>query len=256
MKLSPWHQKQLVKIESITDISGKIFVEIGGDLNSDVLKYAIHKGAKKAIGFNPKYKAKSSIPNIELVQDYFDEKAVNYVIDGADIIFGAAVLEHVNDFNSLFMGIQSIFNNRGIGLLHGGPIWTSNVGHHVWVNSSNTWYTFNNALGGKNPINPWEHLILNQNEMLDTLIKQRNIAMQDALKIVEWIYNSTALNRISYNSLRKLFDSTAQVNLIGIDEVLSAPPTVAIAERITSTTNYEYNELRVAQATFLFSSNI
>lgn len=156
-----------------------------------------------------------------------------------DAVVGFSLLEHVQDVPALSREIARVLAPDGLVFLTGGPVWTSSVGHHVWVSVDGTHYRFNDA---SNPVPDWGHLTLSRDELLAELTA-RTGRPRHARAIVDMIHDSPLLNRRSPGELmdafRGEFDLRAQFY-----RPKPLPP--AVAGRLGGGTDWEI------QALFLF----
>lgn len=191
-------QKSAVeKISNLSDIRGKKILEIGGDLKHEVANYLIEKGALHVTSININPQVITQEINDKLTTVNLDATKLTEYFENAsfDMAFGVAILEHIHNTQLLLDQVYSILKPNGLALLHGGPIWTSAIGHHTWVNCGEKFYRFNNQT---NPIPDWYHLILNFDEMIEYLTKQKGMTHQHAEQVAKYIYKDSDLSRMSY----------------------------------------------------------
>jgi len=117
-----------------------------------------------------------------------------------DLIYGTAVLEHLNSFDVFLEEMHRILKKNGILILHGGPLWNSYWGHHLWVHMEGVKYEFN----GNNPIPDWGQLLYSKAEMTELLI-EKNLPIDHVNAIIKMIYESKTINRLTYSDLVNLF---------------------------------------------------
>ncbi|WP_019509043.1 class I SAM-dependent methyltransferase [Pleurocapsa sp. PCC 7319] len=194
-------------LSDISDIRGKKILEIGGDIRHEVANYLIERGALHvtSININPKIKTQEINKNLSTVNldatkltSYFDTETF-------DMAFGVAILEHIKNTKLLLDQVYSVLKSEGCALLHGGPIWTSSIGHHTWVDCNTKSYRFNDQT---NPIPNWHHLILDFDGMIEFLIKQKDLPYQHAEKVAKYIYNDSDLSRMSYLDFVNTFNNS------------------------------------------------
>ena len=73
--------------------------------------------------------------------------------NSVDLVIGLEILEHINDFEEFISQIERITTPVANIELQGFPMWTSPIGHHIWLPPK---YRFNDKT---NPFDYWEHLM-------------------------------------------------------------------------------------------------
>ncbi len=77
-------------------------------------------------------------------------------------------------------------------------MWSGPHGHHVWVNKDGASYRFSDKT---NPLDPWAHLLYDEDSMIPYLVEEKNLPESHARAIVHWVYKDPNINRISFNKL-------------------------------------------------------
>lgn len=191
------------------NIKGKNILEVGGDVSCAVAKHLVQNGAAHvtSVNIDSRFSDREIDGNISMRRLSATEVSKVFAESTFDIIYGYAVLEHIKDTTLLLKELQSILKKDGFLYIHGGPIWTSARGHHVWVNGKEDTYRFDNK--NKNPIKNWHHLIFTPEQMKHYLAEQ-NISSEDIDRIVHYIYHSSDICRIGHADL---LDKFYQCNL-------------------------------------------
>ena len=237
------------KISNISDIKGKRILEIGGDLKHEVADYLIEKGALHVTSinispqvFNQKINDKLTTVNLDATKltEYFESATF-------DMAFGVAILEHIHNTQLLLDQVYSVLKPKGLALLHGGPIWTSSIGHHTWVNCDEKFYRFNDQT---NPIPDWYHLILNFDEMIEYLTKQKGIRHKHAEQLASYIYKGSDLSRMGYLDYINAFRNS-KFKTIMIYEDPGKPLPQKIAERLRNTQYKNQKQFEVIAMQFI-----
>lgn len=194
----------LKKLSNISNINGKKILEIGGDLKHELADCLIDMGASHvtSINISPKVSTQKVSDRLSIVNLDATKLLSHFESETFDMVFGVAVLEHIHNTQLLLDQIYSVLKPIGTALLHGGPIWTSAIGHHVWIEYDQKKYLFNDKT---NPIPDWHHLILNFNEMIDFLTTKKNLKRQHAIQVAKYIYKDTNLSRVSYLDYINIF---------------------------------------------------
>lgn len=232
------------------DIEGKRILEIGGDLSHSVASYLVNKGAKHvtSINIDTKFPTRKISPKISARNLSATELTKYYNEEVFDIVFGVAVLEHIDNTSLLLKQIYSVLKNKGLVLLQGGPIWTCSIGHHVWVNCHQNIYRFNNQIN--NPIPNWYHLILSPNQMKIYLVEQKNIPTKHAEKIVSYIYDSRDLSRMTHADLLEVFHQS-QFKILELLQKYGAKPDYQVLTRLNDIFGEKQHNFEVNGIQFL-----
>ncbi len=220
MDLEVYQKEELLKFNSQYNFKGKIVLEIGSDLKLNTAKAIIKLGAQKVYAVNPKFSInitssdKKIIPIRDLCEN-IDIKDTNI-----DILFGIALLEHVNQPQKLAAECCKILKPNGIGYLSGCPIWTGPSGHHVYCISPNgKCYFFNKE---DCPIPAWSHLVLNRDEM-NMLLQTNNISNQDAQMITNMVFGDE-MSELSANEIITAFQSVPGLKVKYQKNIEQNPP--------------------------------
>lgn len=189
--LQDYQQRTLNEFFSIFDVSDKKVLEIGGVPPFSVSKFFINKGAFDVQIININKSIENSFIDHHIKYQYMDARRMNFPDNHFDVIFGVAILEHINNIDMLFLECARVLKPGGHLYLHGGPLWSSYVGHHLYMDVDNVNYRFL----GNNPIDPWDHLILSEDQ-LNNKLRKLNIDSSHVIKIVNQIYRSDFINRL------------------------------------------------------------
>lgn len=175
------------------------FLEIGGipSENDIAIELIDRYNANEIVQIN----LRKDLKNIK--KDYFkfynmDARNTNFQANSFDNIYGTAILEHIHELDKFFDEMYRILKTGGMIFLHGVPLWSSKWGHHIWIDSNGNKYRFNDI--DLNPIDNWSHLYYTPDEM-KTFLLSKNILDEDVKEIINMVYYSSTINRISYLSL-------------------------------------------------------
>jgi len=178
---------------------GAKILEVGGERQT--AEWFLERGAEEVWVCDPSLKLPSSVTHegpITLTNNFAQD--IWQITDQKfDFVFGIAVLEHFCSLASHLSELRRIMKRHATLYLHGGPIWTFSKGHHVWVRGTRQ-YHFNNF----DPILPWEHLYACPDMMADRLVRE-GFPDTDVRAIIDFIYLSSNLSRLSYSDLRSIF---------------------------------------------------
>lgn len=181
----------------------KTVLEIGSDYNANTAMSMLKLGAKEVFAVNPLFSdsLKSKNPKLTLIKDLGEN--TNLPDEKFDIIWGIALLEHVNNPYSLALECKRLLKPGGICYLQGWPMWTAPDGHHVMIDG----YSFNNS---SNPFDDWEHLTCLDYDTCVKRLKNKDISESDSVLIADYILKNEILSRHnpSYiiESFEKVFD--------------------------------------------------
>jgi glycosyltransferase involved in cell wall biosynthesis/SAM-dependent methyltransferase len=176
------------------DPGGKTVLEVGSDYHLAVARLFASNGAKSVTGTNiADWKSPEPLPpNVEFKVG--DVCKADLPAKAFDIVFGIAILEHLEDLDAFTTAIDRLLRPGGVAYLQGAPLWTGSLGHHIWIyrdpsdGASETLFEF--ADPQKNPIPDWSHLTLGSAGM-KALLASANVSDRDAGRSVEFIYNET-----------------------------------------------------------------
>lgn len=247
--IKDYQKRYVIELLKCCDLRGKRLLEIGGD-NFKLAQLFIEEGAREVAVINRK----------NLSQDYRASENINFVEGDAtklrsyfpdnhfDIVFGIAILEHINDNSAMLEQVHPILKSGGTVFLAGSPLWTSRRGHHVWHDFEDRHYHFNDHT---NPIPDWHHLILDSQRMTDFLTKEKLLPQEHATEIVDYIYRGESLNRISYSELAYIFRNS---NFKIIEEKISKankPDEETLKKLMETEYSYEVTNFDILGVTYV-----
>lgn len=198
----PYQKWVFESMLSFMEPKDKVFLEVGGVPNHQTIaRNLIDLGAKEVVQINNR----TDLPDSESSGVKYiaqDARKTTFPDESFDAIFSASVLEHLLDLEHFLGEMHRLLKKGGILCLHGGAMWNSNWGHHVWVRVDGASYEFNAA---SNPIPDWAHIYMTREEMLDHLTKNA-IPPTHAEKICDWVYKSDQINRLIYDDYVDIFN--------------------------------------------------
>ena len=189
-------QQALDLLETETSFEGKNILEIGGDEQFTLPKVFLERGADKITVTNIDSRVNVQTPDSKIVTQkanalYLDEY---FTENTFDIVIGTAILEHIPETEKLLESIHYVLKPGGHTILTGGPLWSSALGHHLWVRTPDGVLKFP---APDCPIEPWSHLVLSEQEMQHHLESLNRFTPDTVQNILRWVYHSTALNRLT-----------------------------------------------------------
>ena len=140
--------------------AGKRVLEIGGDLDGKVVRACLALGASHVTSINhdDAFEPRSDERSRFLRMDAID---LDFPADHYDLVLGIAVLEHVRGLGRMLDSVHRVAKPGAHVYLHGGPLWNSNKGHHVVATGpSGKQWRFDEQPGSSNPLEDWEHRLL------------------------------------------------------------------------------------------------
>lgn len=246
-KLRPYQERGIDHLNQYRDYTGTKILEIGGKPPHSIAKEFLKRGARKVITINNQENllyGKFSDQG-ELVK--MDARKMEFEAESFDIVFGTAVLEHLPELDKVLEEINRVLDKKGMAFLHGGPLWSCPLGHHLWVHVDGAAYTFN----GNNPIPPWSHLIYEKPEM-SRYLQSRNINRAHREKILTWIYDTNAINRFCYEDYTKIFEASS-VSIIKVKDICwGKKPVGKILKLLRKADNGEIKNHTAAEIEVLF----
>ncbi len=241
-------RKRIAAVATYKDLAGATVLEIGADAHGHAAQMLLDAGAARVLSSNHgerwPVETVGAIARIRLdARRIADEIAPASI----DLVFGIAVLEHIDGLDAFFAGAKQALAPGGLFFVQGGPIWTSAVGHHVGVKGEKAHYRF--GVEGANPIPPWAHLV-HDRETLPGALGAQGVWPADAQLIADFVYASPKLNRVGYRSMREAFDASP---LAGIDRIEAAfqPPPADMMARIARGPYAGQERYDVASITFV-----
>lgn len=203
-----------------TYFQGKTILEIGGSSSCDAARPFLEDKAAKVI-----VTGLDHISNHDTIQesrlqilrlsafslsDAFEDESI-------DVIYGLSVLEHIANPSIFCEQMYKILKPGGIVYLEGNPIWSSPIGHHLWIaawggryqNKATQNYLFCNFPGYKsyNPLPSWSHLAWSRDQM-NLYLTNKGIPSQDIECILDWVYDHDDINRLDIKSIAAAYSKS------------------------------------------------
>lgn len=181
-------------------LKGKRVLELGGNLDdklvqdSGVIEWvSLDPRKENYISSNGVFKChKTNLLDYELKEKYYD------------FAFSSNALEHVNNLKGCLAYIYKSLKPEGEFFAHFGPIWSAPDGHHledVVLKDKSVLNFWEN-----NYIPKWYHLLYSKGGLKRVLMEQ--LSEEDASTIVDYIYESTYLNRMFFKDYMNVFLDT------------------------------------------------
>lgn len=199
---SDYHFEEFEKIRARVNIQGKRVLELGSDFHLASARLFAVNGATEVVANNlwEWHSAEPLPPNVRYCAGDFS--SVDLPEHSFDIVYGIAILEHVLDVDSIALAVRRMLKPGGVAYLQGCPLWTGALGHHIYLDASQTegnpkdweegrpWtdavYSFTDE--NKNPIPNWAHLNRTPNALQKMLV-ERGVPSGHAAQITNYVYN-------------------------------------------------------------------
>jgi SAM-dependent methyltransferase len=201
-------------------LKGGLVLEIGS-LRNTTAEWLLDMGAESVI-----------CSNIAKDAQVVQSDRISYVMVDAtdtgfgsatfDVVFGRAILEHINPMSNLRDEIIRILKPGGIFYLDGGPMWCSPRGHHLWLQAPSGhryYFPYEDC-----PIRDWEHLLLSEENIVRAL-QRRQVDERDVQAIVHYIYHAEGQNRLPTSAICEAFLKNTILDVVIIrNDYRIAPP--------------------------------
>jgi ubiquinone/menaquinone biosynthesis C-methylase UbiE len=149
-----------------------------------------------------------------------------------DIVYGLSILEHIPDPTVLVEEVYRVLKPGGLALFEGYPLWSSSLGHHLWIASFEGYYKdkttasylFNEFPNeaSTNPVPDWGHLLMSE-EQLKEYLHEQSLPLGDIDCVIHWIYHHSGLNRLTFAQLAKAYTTSRLVVLEANTQRIEVP---------------------------------
>ncbi|RWX43423.1 Methyltransferase domain-containing protein [Candidatus Electrothrix aarhusensis] len=222
------HKKYLKLADTIINLQGRNVLEVGGCSPIDlILNYkpncwtCVDLNAKAVSLFNENVRkrkiAKYSANLIDISKFDTQEKY--------DLIYSINSFEHIHDLEKTLKKMYLALRPEGYLFTVFGPIWSSDVGHHLSISTENE-QTLNFQQG---ILSPWEHLISTPKDLKTRL--EQEYGSETAQKAVTYIYEYKDLNRLYEHEYFSIIKNSQ------FSKILSIKKRKGIAPKMDGVTN-------------------
>jgi len=201
--------RRVLQCFQFTDFEGKRVLEIAGN-DTEVAEYLLSLGATSVtiINLSQFYPDGEVKPGIFFRRVDARKLCAEFGEKSFDVVFGNAILEHLSDMDKALAECSRALTEGGLLFLSGHALWSSSIGHHIWVIGQGMNYRFTDAT---NPIPPHAHLLLGKRGLSDHL-RERGIPASHIDAILHWTFHDDDINRVGYRRTVQAFrDSGLQV---------------------------------------------
>ncbi len=138
--------------------------------------------------------------NYSLV-DGVDAKSLPFEDNTFDFVYSISTFEHIAGVDKALSEIKRVLRPKGKFYSHFAPVWTSVAGHHVYCVKNAIREGEHHDEEVVDAIPPWGHLFMDKSEMREHL-EQTDISEDRIKAILDYIYNSSDINRCTASELR------------------------------------------------------
>ncbi|MEQ1780205.1 MAG: methyltransferase domain-containing protein [Hyphomonadaceae bacterium] len=221
-------EPHIERLLGITSLAGSGILEIGGDRWGYMSNRFVELGADRidtiniVKGWPDKVFVAPRIFSRKLdcrkLTDVYEDNSFN-------LIFGVAVGEHITGIDEFLEQAKRVLRPGGYLYLHGGPVWSSRKGHHLFHRVDGKQYRFSDK---DCPIMSWEHL-MNDAASLCARLKERGLPHSHAESIAEWIYVTPDQNRYCYSEICSFFEKSGLECVLRHDNAFESPSAADIS---------------------------
>jgi hypothetical protein len=136
-----------------------------------------------------------------------------------DVAYSINAFEHIANLTKVLDVIYDSLLPGGYLFAVFGPIWSSDVGHHLSVKSEKGPLLFSDGI-----LHPWEHLTSTPAELHQRLIT--SFSKEDTDRVIEYIYSYRDLNRLFESDYDQIFSSCPLQCVLRINRRFGKPPMV------------------------------
>lgn len=187
------------------NLEGKTILEVGCDGKGELITYLAKQfNPKEIIGLNMAVQDKIISQNSRFVK--CDIRKTSFPSNHFDYIYSLAAFEHIHNLGKALKEMYRILKPGGLLYSKFGPIWSSSIGHHLWIKHDNLYYTYKNV-----ELHPYCHLLIEPKELENNLLKRYN--QEITYKMIQFIYFSKDQNRLFYEDYEKLIKKSSFTNV-------------------------------------------
>lgn len=167
-----WQTRAYDRLSKFVDVSNYKVLEIGASSSLEAVKPFIASNAAEVYvtGIDHISETNSDIANVHIETLSALELSNRFESNYFDLVFGLSVIEHIPNPRKLVSEVFSVLKPGGYFYIDGSPVWSSDIGHHTWVtkwdDGSSQNYTFDPLKNDEstNPVLPWSHLYMSEDE--------------------------------------------------------------------------------------------
>ena len=201
-------------------IEGKHVLEVGGAQASLSARAFLDDGAARVVvtGLDHVTEEGESVDQRLCIMkaDALDLRS-RFAAGSFDLVFGLSIIEHIPRPDRFLEEVYRVLAPGGLALFEGFPLWSSPLGHHLWVadwggpykgkTSASYLFTGVSRVASSNPVPDWAHLLMEQTELEEYLARQ-SLPATDIACISDWIYRADDINRLSTTELTRAYTTS------------------------------------------------
>lgn len=179
----------LKEMNDLYSLANKDIIFMFYEPNIDNARAILKMGAHRVYFYNPEYDY-SEIENGSIVLLGNKNDMLSDIADKSiDLVIGLEILEHINNLDVFFAEVKRVIKTSGDIELQGSPMWTSQCGHHLWIENKYIFYD------DSNPFEPWEHLIYKNKREMEKALIAKGLPKDDCKEIARWVYDPIEISR-------------------------------------------------------------
>ena len=216
-------------------IEGKHVLEIGGSQACIAARPFLDDGAARVVvtGLDHISEEGESVDQrLSIMKaDALDLRS-RFAAGSFDLVFGLSIIEHIPRPDRFLEEVHRVLAPGGLAFFEGCPLWSSPLGHHLWVadwdgpykgkTSANYLFTGLSHVAWSNPVPDWAHLLMEQAE-LEAYLTRQSLPATDIACISDWIYRNDNINRLSTTELTRAYTTSGLVVLEAITQRADIP---------------------------------
>ncbi len=199
---------ELASIRSLAELD---LLDIGASPHGYALEACVALGAASytGIGLDIERDVALQLDGVPARLILMNAEQLAFEDDSFDVVLSMSTFEHIGDVPRALSEIRRVLRPHGVVLLSFEPVWTCSYGHHL-----HQWPALS-AL-----VEPWSHLVLDRAEMRASLASNwPEDAAIDLDSAINWIYDSTVINRVPIDKMRDHLNSCG----LDVEWILSMP---------------------------------
>ncbi len=220
----------------------KTILEIGGAQSGEAARPFLADGAASVVisGLDHVTEEKAVDQKLRFLRANALSLTDVFAPESFDVIYGLSIVEHIPSPQVFLDEVHKVLKPGGVAYFEGNPLWSSAKGHHLWVA---TWggpyqhrttanYLFSSfpQKASTNPLPDWSHLLMSQQQMADHL-GSKSLPQRDIDCIIDWVYRSDQVNRLSLSEIAKAYSNSKLVLLEANTVRSKVPPDVELSLR-------------------------
>ena len=186
--------------------AGKRVLEVGSDLDGNVLGRLAALGVAEVVGVNPDAAEDVDVATVAVRPGNAslrraDARALPFDDASFDAVFSVATFEHILELPRALAEMHRVLRPGGFVFSKYGPIWSGCRGHHLRVQVGDR--EFRHFRAETNPLPDFVHLLLDREELAAALAAELEPRYVEA--IVAWVFDDPGINRLFHHEYLRAF---------------------------------------------------